>query len=129
MEALVHLAAARATVVLLPLKWVLPGLSTSEGEVQNAFRLSRKVGEAIARASKVTPWQSNCLAQALAGFWMLKRRGIVGQLCLGASQEDGSLIAHAWLQVDRHQVTGGDGAGYRLLAVFGADSSFRTPID
>jgi hypothetical protein len=41
-----------------------------------------------------------CLRQALTLQDMLARRGIPTQLCLGARKENGTLLAHAWLEFE-----------------------------
>src|SRR5277367_5888427 len=47
-----------------------------------------------------------CLPQALAAHAMLRRRGIVSRLCLGVARENGTLIAHAWVEIDEDVIVG-----------------------
>lgn len=64
---------------------------------------------AIACASQVVPWRSDCLRQAEAGRRWLKRRGVTAELRLGARRNPGgALEMHAWLIAGDKVVTGGD---------------------
>jgi hypothetical protein len=82
-----------------------------------ADAIAREVGWAVRAAAPKTPWKSACLAQALAGKWMLGRRGLHGTIRLGVAKDaDGNLQAHAWLCTGDRIVTGGGTAG-RFTAV------------
>jgi hypothetical protein len=49
-----------------------------------------------------------CLAQALAGQWLLRRRGLPAELCIGVVRRPGEeLLAHAWVEIDGMVVIGG----------------------
>lgn len=67
------------------------------------------------------PWMNAlCLPRALAAHAMLRRRGIVSRLCLGVAREEGDLAAHAWLEVGKDKIVGGNEAeGFIRLAEFG----------
>jgi|JI8StandDraft_2_1071088.scaffolds.fasta_scaffold195059_2 hypothetical protein len=68
-----------------------------------------RAASAIARASRVVPWRSDCLRQAEAGRRWLRRRGVVAELYLGARRDpSGALNIHAWLIAGDKVVTGGD---------------------
>lgn len=59
------------------------------------------IGWAVRAVAVRTPWTSTCLAQALAGVQMLRRRGITSTLTLGvalAPDKTERMEAHAWLQ-------------------------------
>ena len=67
-----------------------------------------QVRRTIGAVSQYTPWQSNCLAQALAASRMLRRRHLPHTLTLGVTQDAGQgLQAHAWLACGEQIVTGG----------------------
>lgn len=71
---------------------------------EDVHRLSR----AVVTMSRHTPWESQCLTQALAGKMMLKRRGIASTLYLGVMKDgDTGLSAHAWLRSGTFILTGG----------------------
>lgn len=76
------------------------------------LQLARLIGQAVCSAAGNTPWQSVCLPQAVAGQWMLKRRGISGTLYLGVAKTDAKpeqLAAHAWLSCGGLILTGKEG--------------------
>lgn len=60
--------------------------------------------------SKYTLWESQCLVKAIAGMMMLERRGIDSTIYLGTTRdEDGKMIAHAWLRSGPFYVSGSEG--------------------
>jgi hypothetical protein len=63
---------------------------------------------AVRTASAFIPG-STCLTQALAAKYQLERCGLNTQLHFGvAKKEDGTLLAHAWLQCDGEALIGGE---------------------
>lgn len=72
---------------------------------------SAAIGWAVRAAARYTPWESACLAQALACAWMLKRRRLDVVLYLGVRRdgENGPFLAHAWLRQGDQILTGGGG--------------------
>ena len=127
LEALVWLGLARAAVVALPFRWVAAILRRQEGtraadnevDVSSASR-ARRVAWAVRRTSRYTPWLSNCLAKAIAGRCMLRRRRIPSTLYFGVTKDDDSgFAAHAWLQCGEMILTGGSNLGrYAVVAEF-----------
>lgn len=70
----------------------------------------KEVSKAIEIMSRHTLWESKCLVQAMAAMNMLKRREIESTLYMGmAKDEQGALIAHAWLRSGSFYVTGSEG--------------------
>lgn len=70
------------------------------------------VGWAVRAVAARTPWTSTCLAQALAGAQMLRRRGIGSELTLGVALTPDSQVrmeAHAWLRQGGIFLTGQGG--------------------
>lgn len=112
-EAVVALARGRV-MVWLPFSKVAPSLGFHMKETPLAAnaeeaRKVRQVTRAIALMHRHTPWQTHCLARAFAGMNMLKRRGIESTLYLGTGKdENGKMIAHAWLRSGEIYVTGDD---------------------
>lgn len=49
-------------------------------------------------ASRHAPVVNTCLHRSLALWWLLRRRGIDGQLRFGARKRNGELEAHAWVE-------------------------------
>ena len=82
-------------------------------------QLAKQIGWAVTTAARHTPWNSNCLAQALTAQRMLKRVHIPGMFYLGAKKDEQQLEAHAWLQCDRMILTGKTGhEDYTVLSTF-----------
>ena len=133
LEASLWLGLARAAVLTLPLRRIMAALGqrptmielspppTNLSEIQQGE--IQQVTWAIRLISRRTPWQSNCLAQALAGQIMLRRRRIVSMLYLGVMKEaDNGLVAHAWLRSNGCIVTGdGQLEKYAVVARFRAN--------
>ncbi|MGG1166123.1 MULTISPECIES: lasso peptide biosynthesis B2 protein [Bacillus cereus group] len=70
----------------------------------------KKVSEAISVMSRYTFWESQCLVKAIAGMKMLEKRHIDSTLYLGTAKDNnGELIAHAWLRSGSFYVTGSEG--------------------
>ena len=70
------------------------------------------------------PWTCTCLCQALAGIFLLSRRGFPAILHLGVSKgatTHDALLAHAWLDCGAINIMGGEtAASFTLLARFAA---------
>ncbi len=125
LEAAVCLAAARLVVSVLPLRWLTGALRQRLGETlgeNDAATLAQgeRVAQALQRMRRRVPWTGHCLAQALAGKFMLRRRGIASTLHLGVAKDGKTnLEAHAWLRSGDVVVAGGeDLERFTLLATF-----------
>ena len=69
----------------------------------------KNISNAIYLMSNYTFWESQCLVKAVAGMKMLERRHIESTLYLGTAKDNnGKLIAHAWLRSDSIYVTGSE---------------------
>ncbi|MBI2569602.1 MAG: lasso peptide biosynthesis B2 protein [Candidatus Schekmanbacteria bacterium] len=65
------------------------------------------VSVAVRRAVANLPFRLVCLPQAMAATFMLARRNVPSTLYLGVDKDPaGRLIAHAWVVVGEHVVTG-----------------------
>lgn len=81
--------------------------------------VAQAIGWAVVTASAYTPWNSNCLAQALTAQRMLKQQHIGGMFYLGVRKDDQQLAAHAWLQCDETILTGKAGhETYSVVSTF-----------
>ncbi|NOZ06700.1 MAG: lasso peptide biosynthesis B2 protein [Chloroflexi bacterium] len=120
-EALVMLGLARLAVVALPFRWIAARLDAAHSPTARVDRSkARRVGVAIRRVARITPWRSKCLEQAVAGYWMLRRRDLPGVLHLGVAKEDEVMEAHAWLHCGNQIITGGqDVQRFSVVARFG----------
>lgn len=125
-EAVIALAIARLAIIAVPASRRM-SLLGKPAEESSDHRLTpredvaaRQVRWAVAGLSDHTPWTSNCLPQALAAKYMLRRRGIAATLSVGAkfSDDRSALEAHAWLRCGDLTVTGGsEGANQSYGAV------------
>ncbi len=80
---------------------------------------AKAIGWAVTTAASYTPWDSNCLAQALTAQRMLQQQQIAGMFFLGVKKENKQLEAHAWLQCDEAILTGKAGhEDYSVVSTF-----------
>ena len=106
------LGLARLAVLTLPLRWIAPYLGQPMQESPDTNRPEQRaavegVAWAVQTMSRYTPWDSNCLAQAIAAKRMLQLYDIPSTLYLGVAREDSEgLEAHAWLRSGALVVTG-----------------------
>lgn len=78
---------------------------------------------AVEAATRTLRWRNVCLVQATAAKVMLRRRGLVSSLYLGASiPRRTELKAHAWLRSGEIMVTGQGPGGHAQVAVYRAPS-------
>ncbi len=122
LEAWITLGLARGMVLTLPFRWIVPRLRARLPDSAQVSRQdeARAVGWALQAAGRYTPWNSNCLAQAIAGKRMLHRRRLPSTLFLGVRKgEEEEFEAHAWLDCDSVTLTGGhDHTGYSVVSSF-----------
>ncbi len=130
-EAAWSLTAALVAVRLLPFRWIAPRLGSSgETSIHRVLNKdqqwqAQQVGWAITALARYFPWDAKCLAQAVAGKWMLQRRGLPSTLYLGVDRVyDGEkwLEAHAWLRCGTDIITGEQQhERFKVLAAFTED--------
>lgn len=90
-------------------------MELSDRQQRDVCRISRYVNNIADR----TPWQSKCLVRARVAQYLIKRKGIESTLYLGVSKdEEGNMVAHAWVRSGNIYVTGGNGDGYAVVARF-----------
>lgn len=112
-EAGFYLALARI-LKTLPFSRVSPLLGKYMEETSKDYKQTDRpilwnISDAIDLVSKHTMWESKCLVRAIAAMKMLERRKIESTLYLGTGKdENGSLIAHAWLRSGPFYITGGE---------------------
>ena len=136
-EALALVAFAWAVTRLLPYRWVSPlygrprAAEAAAGESAGApgrrpfapDPAVRDVRWALRMVHRRLAWDRSCLARALAGRIMLRRRGYSTTLYIGAFRGTASAPGlHAWLLEHGAPVTGvGEIPGLATLAVFDGD--------
>lgn len=81
---------------------------------------AKQVSWAIETMSRHLPWKCLCLAQALAAWWMLSRRGVAGTIYFGVARDPAKpFSAHAWMRCGTRVVTGGNNRErFRVLTCF-----------
>lgn len=110
-EAFFHLGKARY-LKSLSFSKVAPTLGEQMKESSYDLNAANKetlanISRAINIMSRYTIWESQCLVKAIAGMKMLEKRKIDSTLYLGtAKDENGGLIAHAWLRSGPFYITG-----------------------
>ena len=124
LQAFILLGLMRAAILISPFKRLTRTL-THQKHIQTLTALSTQeqklailVGKAINRAAKFTPWESTCLAQALAAWKMLKKRNIPGAFFLGVCKDmetKAEMKAHAWSQCGETILTGAK--GYEMFTI------------
>jgi hypothetical protein len=80
--------------------------------------LGIKIGASVERVARFTWWRSMCLERALAGKWMLRRRGIPSTMYVGMARQGEQFVAHAWLVGEGLTLTGAGKTAYAPLAAF-----------
>ena len=124
-EALFALIIARVAMAGLPFRriaaWLgTPGAETSATAPDREVLLAKEIGWAVGAVAQRVPWDSRCLAQALAATAMLRRRGLEGTVSFGAGRKNpADFHAHAWLRLGNFMVTGGPGhEQFKTLTTF-----------
>jgi hypothetical protein len=104
----------RAVLSTVPFRRIAPllghGMKTaavvplaSEREISLALH----IGRAVRTAARYTPWESKCLAQAMAARVLLGVNGLPYALFLGVSKGgESGMAAHAWVCTGPAAVTG-----------------------
>lgn len=131
-EVFVLLGLARLALRVVPFRRLARALGTLHVETPTEappehLAQARRVGLAIARVHRYTPWTSNCFPQALAARVWLARRHLPTTLYLGVALNktdpatSSTMEAHAWLRCGPLIVTGGRGSErFTVTACFGA---------
>jgi len=125
LEAACWLGLARLAILVLPFRRLAPFLGKQMGQSPAEAgaapgALLERISWAVAAASRHLPWECKCLAQALAGKAMLRRRGVSSTLYLGLAKDGADqLQAHAWLRCGERILTGQRSmAGFTVIATF-----------
>lgn len=116
-KAVLHLGRARIDFGRKPAKDILDALQMKETARATAIAAYpvdvAMLSWAIKAAASGVPWRSDCLIQSMATDRWLRRCGIVPDFRLGVSPcGEGTLLAHAWVELDGVVLTGGDDIGH-----------------
>lgn len=103
-------------------KWGIPGEETPMDATLDDYRFAKRVSYAVNQVCNKTKWESKCLVRALTAQRLLSEKKIDSTLYLGCKEENGKMVAHAWIRCGKMYVTGGNGAadGYAVVEKFRA---------
>ena len=126
-EAIIFLGLARIALLFFPFRILARHLGQQNVELRSTnihdTQSVRSVRWAILKTSSFVPWRSDCLPQAFAAVFMLRRRHIPYQLNLGVlKNENNTLDAHAWVITSNQVVTGDVDKNYPVISSFCWDS-------
>lgn len=127
------LGLARAAVLCLGFRRLAPWLGRSVAAPQplppldaRAQRRALQIGRTLRLAARRTPWDSNCLARALAANVLLRLFRVPHMLCLGVARSPSAqLQAHAWVVAGERSVTGGGAGCHTRVGCFVASAETR----
>ena len=132
-EAATLLLTARLAVAVLPFAVIRPVLgvrttsAASAREPSSAGTAVVRCCRAVAAARRRMPVVSTCLADAITGQLMLRRRHVPSTIVFGLARRDGEWCNHAWLEVDGRTVLGGPGTdAYTRVVEYATGSTFRS---
>ena len=103
-------------------KWGIPGEESPDDATIDEYRFARRVSYSVNQVCGKTKWESKCLVRALTAQKLLAEKNIESTLYLGCREDNGKMVAHAWIRVGRMFVTGGNGVadGYAVVEKFKA---------
>ena len=114
-EAWLLLAWFRASLAFVPVRKIIGSItrgSTCERAMAtDVAEVTRRVQWAVSAATRHSVLEFVCFPQALAGYSMLRRRGVASTIVYGVNRSAaGELMAHTWLTVGDRTLLGGDAA-------------------
>ncbi len=119
-EAFVLLTVFRVCLALMPVRRIIrfitrghevAALAESAGG-EAAVSIAIRVRWAVEAVSRNSAAKFVCFPQTLAGYTMLRMRGVASTMVYGVARSaEGELIAHTWLTVGDRVVVGGEGSG------------------
>ncbi|HKO17625.1 MAG TPA: lasso peptide biosynthesis B2 protein [Acidobacteriaceae bacterium] len=117
-EALVLLAGFRLALACVPVRRIIAAVARGRADevpatpgTNDTRMIARRVQWAVGAAARHSPVEFVCFPQALAGYTMLRWRGVESTLVYGVARSpQGELVAHTWLLAGEQMVLGGDAA-------------------
>jgi hypothetical protein len=117
-EAWALLAFYRVCLAVMPVKRTIARMTKGrvDGDAGDydavSLEVARRVRWAVEAAARHSWVEFVCFPQTLAGYAMLRRRGVRSTMVYGVMRsKDGELMAHTWLMMGDRVVLGGEGAG------------------
>jgi len=118
-EALVLLVIFRVCLAVVPVRRIIGAIahgkraqtSDDAAVAERAAFTARRVQWAVSAAARHSVVEFVCFPQALAGYTMLRWRGVPSTIVYGVARSpEGELRAHTWLTVGDRMVLGGESA-------------------
>jgi hypothetical protein len=119
-EAFLLLAFFRSALAFVPVRRILRTITRSQSTEplpqttldEPTLAQALRVRWAVEAATRNSAAKFVCFPQTLAGYTMLRRRGIPSTMVYGVARSpEGELIAHTWLTLGDRVVLGGEGSG------------------
>ena len=124
-QSIYHLARARMMIKRLGFKKLCDRLGTGDVQGSSAETSGEaiSIGIMIERVSPHLPWNCLCLTQAVAGYYMLQKRGLPGTVFIGVNKEEKEeLLSHAWLKSGQKCLTGEKGhQEFKVITILGGE--------
>lgn len=115
MAVFLALGISRIIILIVPFRvissWI--GILNKETPIVNSKNKTDsliRIRKMILRVSFKTPWESNCLTQALCAHWILRLKSIEHTTYIGVKlSKSNTLESHAWLRSGNTIITGHNG--------------------
>jgi hypothetical protein len=126
METASLLFIARLLVLFIPFRVIAKKMgehmtetSRQTSSIEN--KTTENIGRAIRKVSRLTPFRSLCLEQAITCKFMLNRREISSTIYFGLTKDEAlKLKAHAWTRSGNQIITGAKGRNqFKVVSTFG----------
>jgi hypothetical protein len=109
-ESAALLAVAAAAIRLLPFQRLVRRIEAAPRSFLAGRSQPDRIAWAVAAVARRMPFRALCFQQGLAGYWMLRRRGMPAMLHYGLGARDAGLAGHVWLSLDGRVLLGGETA-------------------
>ncbi len=118
-EAVLLLSFFRVGLKLVPVRRIIRAVCRGSAKSTNseavlpatAREVALRVRWAVESAARNSPARFVCFPQSLAGYLMLRRRGVPSTIVYGVARSaEGAVLAHTWLMLGDRMVLGGEGS-------------------
>jgi hypothetical protein len=101
-------AAVELGLRLLPLRTLVRILQGRRRRTAGRLHIRvERASRCVDLAARLCPFPATCLRKSLVLYALLSRGGLEVELFIGATNKDGKLDAHAWLEYEGRAITGG----------------------
>ena len=95
----------------------------------DALTLAWGMQRLVSMAARLHLLSMTCLPRALTLQWMLGRRGIPTQLCIGINRSSTGMLAHAWVELAGRAIGEPEDITERFAVLQGSAEKKSQPID